>query len=729
MTLTDFSLLHRRHFMFLWVLWGALSAMSASGDEFPAHAVFEPESPQAVKLGENLFLHAAVKASSQCGNYGPKYAVDGSRDNPGQHWAAENLPVWLTVELKEPATVNAIRLWTYWDHKRWYQYAVEGSLDGQNWTILADRRDNMLPATETGHTLLFPPTKVKFVRTTIARGSAGGRTGGHIVEIEGYSLSPQDSQSLVAQEKIWGEVPVALQGAFGSIDIRYARHVPPQTTGERRTSLAAWRGERVHAQLVLWTRPGAQQVRLVPGELTSQSGATISANYIRGRFVRYVLGDKKLMPDVLDTVSRLDLPATSTRPVWLSIDVPRDAKPGKYQGLFHVQARDRVSLPFTLDLEVLPVTLPPPSQWKFRLDLWQNPFAVARYHHVEPWSEEHFRLLEPHLRMLADAGAKCITTSVIDRPWGTQTFDPYDAMIDWRRRADGSWHYDYAVFDRYVQLCMRCGIADSINCYTVSSPRYFDEATGDYRRGLAWEDAWRPFLNDFVAHLKQRGWLEKTAVAMDEWPLEQMKSAIGYLRRTAPELKIALAGHNLPALKDDVDDWCIVITPPLDKTIIQERAAKGRPTTFYVCCGPGRPNTFTFSPPAESAWMGWYAAAQGYSGFLRWAYDSWTADPLLNTSYYNWPAGDCFLVYPGARSSVRFERLREGIQDYEKLRIVRKALASSSKQEAKDTLAALETALTEFTYAKASKEPAAGPVNKARAALEAASRSIPGPGL
>jgi glycosyl hydrolase family 123 len=42
-----------------------------------------------------------------------------------------------------------------------------------------------------------------------------------------------------------------------------------------------------------------------------------------------------------------------------------------------------------------------------------------------------------------------------------------------------------------------------------------------------------------------------------------------------------------------------------------------------------------------------------------------------------WPAGDEFLVYPGASSSVRFEKLREGIVDYEKTRTLR-ALASRS---------------------------------------------------
>ncbi|MCE5218398.1 DUF4091 domain-containing protein, partial [bacterium] len=130
----------------------------------------------------------------------------------------------------------------------------------------------------------------------------------------------------------------------------------------------------------------------------------------------------------------------------------------------------------------------------------------------------------------------------------------------------------------------------------------------------------------------------------------------------------------------------------------------------------------TFSPPSEAEWLGWYAAAQGYSGFLRWAFDSWTQDPLRDTSFVTWPAGDCFLVYPGARSSVRFERLREGVAAYEKVRLVRKALSAREDPAAKQALADLEAALAEFRYATVQKTPAEVTVNAARKALTSATR-------
>ena len=80
---------------------------------------------------------------------------------------------------------------------------------------------------------------------------------------------------------------------------------------------------------------------------------------------------------------------------------------------------------------------------------------------------------------------------------------------------------------------------------------------------------------------------------------------------------------------------------------------------IYVCCSSAFPNTFTFSEPWEAVYMAWFAAACGYDGMLRWSYNSWPADPVRDSRFTAWPAGDTYLVYPDAHSSIRFERLRD----------------------------------------------------------------------
>jgi hypothetical protein len=95
--------------------------------------------------------------------------------------------------------------------------------------------------------------------------------------------------------------------------------------------------------------------------------------------------------------------------------------------------------------------------------------------------------------------------------------------------------------------------------------------------------------------------------------------------------------------------------------------------------------------------MGWYAIAHGYDGFLRWAYDAWPADPVRDARHTLWPAGDCFFVYPGGNSSIRFEKLREGIVDFEKIRILRDLASKSPDKKVKNLLSELEAHLNTFT--------------------------------
>ena len=180
---------------------------------------------------------------------------------------------------------------------------------------------------------------------------------------------------------------------------------------------------------------------------------------------------------------------------------------------------------------------------------------------------------------------------------------------------------------------------------------------------------------------------------------------VALLREVTPEFRIALAGGYIEELNDDIYDLCIAFRDNLDKELISERVERGWPTTFYTMCArPEHPNNFTFSPPAEQAWLGWHAASRGFTGFLRWAYNSWVEDPVRDSRFRTWPAGDTYQVYPGPRSSIRFERLREGIQDYEKIRILRAFARKTGNQE---KLAELDGLLEHFTMQEI-QETAAG---------------------
>ena len=485
---------------------------------------------------------------------------------------------------------------------------------------------------------------------------------------------------------------------WGSIDVRYSQSEVPETT-KKSPLLRAWRGERVSAQAVLATSSELGEVSFTVSDLRNGKNI-IPASAIKKHFVRYVMAepfynkkDSMIVADRLDPIETLKVEANTTQPIWLDIHVPSEAKAGTYQGTVTVKTISNSSplkggwegsLPIVL--QVADRVLPEPNKWSFHLDLWQNPYAVARYYDVPLWSQEHFDKMRPLMQMLAAAGQKVITCSIINRPWNGQTFDPFESMIAKMKQIDGTWRYDYTVFDKWVEFMMSCGITEQIDCYTLVPWHYrfdyYDCASNSVKElackpGEAkYHDFIVPFLKDFSRHLRQKGWFSRTHIAMDERPTDQMEAAWKTIQDADPEFKIeGAANYSVESeAADRVDDISVAFQFDLIKgEALARRAAKGQKITFYTCCGPERPNTFTFSPPAESAYLGLHALACGYDGYLRWAYNSWPKQPNQDSRFGNWPAGDTYLVYPGG-SSIRFERLVEGILAYEKARLLRPTL-------------------------------------------------------
>jgi hypothetical protein len=404
---------------------------------------------------------------------------------------------------------------------------------------------------------------------------------------------------------------------------------------------------------------------------------------------------------------RFDLPASTSRPLWITIDVPQNTKPGKYSGVVQLNAEHGFTLPLQLKLEVQGGTVPDPANWNFRVDFWQNPWAVAHQHHVVPWSEAHLAILRQHLRTLADMGQTYVSAYITNSPWKDDTYIPDGTMVEWIREADGSFSFDYAIFDTYVGLAMSCGINDAISCFTLvpwnGRVRFLDRASGEYRWATwgmdspEYEQFWRAFLSDLRQHLVQHKWFSKTYLEVNERSLPDTLRAVQIARADSPHWKLTYVGNFHRELANVTDDLCTLIGSEIPSSEVAARRDRRQTSTFYVACIPAFPNNFPFSPPAENVWMGWHAAALGLDGFLRWAWDSWPDDPARDARHIRFPAGDTFLVYPGPLCSIRMERLREGFVDFEKLLIVRRQLASTKDAAARKVTAELDEALRSFS--------------------------------
>lgn len=498
------------------------------------------------------------------------------------------------------------------------------------------------------------------------------------------------------------------QAAWGSIDVQYQKTSIPTTGLSKKWAAKAWRGERVNGLAVVYTSSALENVEVATTGLKSGRNE-IPASKVEVAFVRYVMadglnkpgetgaknacrGDNKpwewdsvMVADILDTRKAMAVEANTTRPIWVSVWVPRDAKPGTYKANLKIKVEGGTTLSLPYQITVGERQLPEPEKWSFHLDLWQNPYAVARYYNVPLWSKQHFDLMRPIMKTYANAGGKVITASVIDRPWNGQTQDAFGSMIGKTKSIDGQWSYDYTVFDKWVEFMMSCGVTEQIDCYTVVPWKlqfdYYDQATNTVKNisteigSKEYNDYWLPFLTDFAAHLKAKGWFERTAIAMDERPREAMNAAEAIIRKADKNFKIEGAIHYYPDVEPNIYDLCLAYGETVPANVLTRRRSEGKKTTVYTCCAEAYPNTFTFSKPAEATWLPIHAAAIDVDGYLRWAYNSWTIDPLRDSRFRSWGSGDCYLVYPGA-SSVRMERLTEGIQYYEKIKILRNEFAA-----------------------------------------------------
>lgn len=508
--------------------------------------------------------------------------------------------------------------------------------------------------------------------------------------------------------------------SFVSPDDLYAPQDKPPESNITDWTFKAWKGEKVHTQILLWSEVPLKEIEIEKGELVGPN-AKLGKQNIDISFLGYVWSDsgaarKKgcaveqgqdsiLVADVIENIKYKNVSANTLQPIWLSIDIPKDTPAGLYQGSIRFLSKGDQSGPtLKYSVEVGNRVLPDPKEWSFHLNLWQNPDAVARVHDVEKWSPEHLEAMKPYMRKLMEAGQKVITTTLIHDPWNSQTKDVYDTMIKWTKETDGSWRYDYSVFDRYVTSMLennQDGLIESFSMIPWNLKFYYhDENLGKDTvlvaepGSIEYRDHWKPMLSDFARHLKEKEWFDQTAIAMDERPMEAMQEAIKIIKAADKDFKISLAGNYHPEIESSIFDYSVFLGESIANEKLAERRSKGLKTTIYTSCSHEYPNTFTGSPPAESAWLGWFVASEGYDGYLRWAYNSWPKDPLFDSRFGSWPSGDTYLIYPGALSSVRFERLIEGIEDYEKIRILKEDFQKNNQEE---KLAALEEILNEFT--------------------------------
>ena len=116
---------------------------------------------------KNLALGKKVTASGNLG--AARFVNTGKRGDLSACWEVDTArgPAWWQVDLEKVTKVGHIVVVAdYREPAHAYPYTIEASVDGTNWNLLVDQRENKIPATRDGYSAVFAPTSMRFIKVT-----------------------------------------------------------------------------------------------------------------------------------------------------------------------------------------------------------------------------------------------------------------------------------------------------------------------------------------------------------------------------------------------------------------------------------------------------------------------------------------------------------------------------------------------------------------------------------
>lgn len=283
----------------------------------------------------------------------------------------------------------------------------------------------------------------------------------------------------------------------------------------------------------------------------------------------------------------------------------------------------------------------------------------------------------------------------------------------------------------------------------------FHELAEPSLRGFSEQDPEYPILlgsyaRQLEGHLRAKGWLDRAYIYWFDEPSEDqypyLQNGFAKLKRYCPDIPRMITKLVEPGLIGGPNLWC-PISDQFDPVTAASRRALGERFWWYVCTGPKAPYAGLFldhPAPEMRVWL-WQTFQRHISGILVWQCNYWTsdtayppsgpaqnpfADPMSWTTGYGtpsgqripWGNGDGRFIYPpraatesnvtdpcleGPVDSIRWEQLRDGLEDYEYLTILsraledrRSSLAAARVRELEALLVvpeAITRSMTEFT--------------------------------
>jgi len=377
-------------------------------------------------------------------------------------------------------------------------------------------------------------------------------------------------------------------------------------------------------------------------------------------------------PDYLAEEKESSVEKGTYKAVFLTVKIPRDADAGTFTGSITAKT-DQGDKSLPLRLAVYPLTLP--DERHLMVTEWYTTGRFQKFHGIDSSDPEQFyRMLGVYASNMAEHRQNVFRVSL--------------DLITSKLGEDGKFKFDFSRFDKWAQIFWDTGRMNLLETGFVArfgqggwSSR--EIVLRDFRvqkesTSQAITVPGKEFLPQFLPalenHLREKGWLEKTVFHIADEPSNHnvmaWREASQFVHENAPALRRIDAIETTHCF-DRLEIW----VPKLDYLATwydtyEKARQQGSELWFYtvgIFQKGSYPNKTVDVPLIESRIMHWLNYRFGLKGYLHWGFNSWTDDP------YNAPGehrGDGWHVYPkkdGLINSLRWEQMRNGIQDYEYL--------------------------------------------------------------
>ncbi len=473
--------------------------------------------------------------------------------------------------------------------------------------------------------------------------------------------------------------------------------------------------------------------------IDDQTGRKIDPRHISFFVVKSVKtrGKKpdKHWPDILMPYKRFDVPKGGLQPVWVSVHVPKGTRAGEYRGQIEVRPAGAAPQTVQVCLTVWDFAMPEKTHLATVFGFTTLDDG-SRFYDFYPGSpQKQSAMIHKYLRFLSDHRINTLFYGYVT------VKDP--RILSIKADKKGRLSYDFTKVDRHLRLLVEMGMRFNIFAppFWQEAESLFrfnpllKERFGHLGQGLfdspEFDRAVAELLESYVEHLRRKGWLGNAfCYVWDEPPAERydhMRRMCALVKKIAPEVpRLTVANYPPMELEGYSDIWCpnvggFELTGPgcyeQHRDFYSRRQRAGDEVWWYIACQPHPfPNFFLDYPLVDCRipfWLTWRYGLDGvgYYGTNAWHMEgpevlhhgqNFRPDPADRWPNRPWdPSWACSigdvggactvapcqgggqLVYPGPDGpigSMRLESIRDGIEDYEYLRLLERRSAALARK-------------------------------------------------